>query len=616
MKLPIIRQPFHITIPVAGQQEPIQPVQPIVPATLKLPTALPTALNASPKIQAALAVLSAPKPPPAPVVLEGPAALAIYDAHGEAITLDPDQIRAVNLVKDGQSGVITGNAGVGKTTATQAIFLELLNSDKHYPVSYRIVGTGERWVGPSIACIAATNKAVRNMRRKVLSNPILQELLGEGYNITTAHNLLEYTRTMTYSESREKDVMTFIPRRDATNKLNITHLIVEEASTLSAGPNSMWEKLWAALPEGVQIIFLGDICQLPAIGGKAILSYAVQKLPVVELTTIHRQALENPIIRQAYNCLQGKPVHTDLIMDGQQGVKIMTGDDPTKAVTVLGSTAMKRKLAAAIPVWLDKGLFNPDTDIILCPYNNSEGSNIGTKWINAIVGSELAVRDQKMVYEIRTGFNTIYMAIGDRVMVNKVEGKVLSIATNRAYFGRSPQPPSTSMNYFGELDDRADIETILNDLESSDFDGLSMDTMLEAGSETTDSDEEKGRAASHSVEIELDDGTIRRLNRSGDFSEQNFSLGWAISVHKAQGSEWPRVFVILHDTHRNMLYRELLYTAMTRAEKQLIIVAQQHVIDRCARNPRIKGNSLAAKIEFFNAGYLDQDVPLPTGETR
>jgi len=50
----------------------------------------------------------------------------------------------------------------------------------------------------------------------------------------------------------------------------------------------------------------------------------------------------------------------------------------------------------------------------------------------------------------------------------------------------------------------------------------------------------------------------------------DLELGYAITVHKAQGSQWPRVIVPV-DQHR-LLDRTLLYTAVTRAQRQVILV--------------------------------------------
>ena len=48
--------------------------------------------------------------------------------------------------------------------------------------------------------------------------------------------------------------------------------------------------------------------------------------------------------------------------------------------------------------------------------------------------------------------------------------------------------------------------------------------------------------------------------------------GWAITVHRAQGSEWPGVVVVLPPEAGGMLSRPLVYTALTRAQQHLSIV--------------------------------------------
>ncbi|RYY77935.1 MAG: exonuclease [Moraxellaceae bacterium] len=59
--------------------------------------------------------------------------------------------------------------------------------------------------------------------------------------------------------------------------------------------------------------------------------------------------------------------------------------------------------------------------------------------------------------------------------------------------------------------------------------------------------------------------------------EENLALGYVISVHKAQGSEFNRVYFILPKKSSQLLSMELLYTAITRAQRHLTIFAQQDV---------------------------------------
>jgi exodeoxyribonuclease V alpha subunit len=67
--------------------------------------------------------------------------------------------------------------------------------------------------------------------------------------------------------------------------------------------------------------------------------------------------------------------------------------------------------------------------------------------------------------------------------------------------------------------------------------------------------------------IDWDDGTRRPLYES---MLDDVELGYAITVHKAQGSQWKRVIVPVAATR--MLDRTLLYTAMTRAQEQVLLL--------------------------------------------
>jgi exodeoxyribonuclease V alpha subunit len=55
-------------------------------------------------------------------------------------------------------------------------------------------------------------------------------------------------------------------------------------------------------------------------------------------------------------------------------------------------------------------------------------------------------------------------------------------------------------------------------------------------------------------------------------------LGHAASVHKAQGSQWPAVIVVLFRGHAHMLTRNLLYTAVSRAQQMLVLVGQPEAL--------------------------------------
>jgi exodeoxyribonuclease V alpha subunit len=83
---------------------------------------------------------------------------------------------------------------------------------------------------------------------------------------------------------------------------------------------------------------------------------------------------------------------------------------------------------------------------------------------------------------------------------------------------------------------------------------------------------------------------VLTVDFEGRLSEYDFSeadqlvLAYAVSVHKAQGSEFPAVVVPLVTQHYLMLQRNLLYTAITRARQLCVLVANRRAIGMAVRN--------------------------------
>jgi len=68
----------------------------------------------------------------------------------------------------------------------------------------------------------------------------------------------------------------------------------------------------------------------------------------------------------------------------------------------------------------------------------------------------------------------------------------------------------------------------------------------------------------------------------------NLALAYAISIHKSQGSEYPVVIIPLLKAHFVMLQRNLLYTAITRGKKKVIIVGEPAAYAMAVRNSESK----------------------------
>jgi exodeoxyribonuclease V alpha subunit len=77
------------------------------------------------------------------------------------------------------------------------------------------------------------------------------------------------------------------------------------------------------------------------------------------------------------------------------------------------------------------------------------------------------------------------------------------------------------------------------------------------------------------------DGESHAFDR-GDLG--NLALAYAISIHKSQGSEYPVVIIPLLKAHFMMLQRNLLYTAITRGKKKVLIVGETAAYAMAVRN--------------------------------
>ena len=72
---------------------------------------------------------------------------------------------------------------------------------------------------------------------------------------------------------------------------------------------------------------------------------------------------------------------------------------------------------------------------------------------------------------------------------------------------------------------------------------------------------------------------------------------FAMTIHKSQGSEFDSVMVVLPSTHRRgLLTRELLYTAITRAKKQVIIRASREIILETTAQQVNRGSGISDRL--------------------
>lgn len=559
-----------------------------------------------------------------------PATIAVAsNTTTNTLNFNTEQQQAIVYGIEGKSFCLTGAAGTGKTTVTQELISQLQQQPHVSPLS-----KSTKWLNadaPGIVICGYTNKAVNNIRKR-LPRAMKSHCI-------TIHKLIEYTPTLVEKLNEDGelyDTKEFRPTYKETNKLpHISTIIFEESSMIGT---DLYGEVLAALPmpERTQMIFLGDLNQLKPVFGHSIFGFKMSELPVIELTRVYRQALMSPIIGLA-SAIRTNSTGNSFVKDWQGdihlgGDKTMTLPKNLTEKTVIASNSgqgtviiqpWKKRLPhesvmpALVTLWqkmMKEGEYDPDKDMILCPFNKS----FGTIEINRQIANYLGKKRNAEVFEVIARGQRHYYAVGDRVLADKREGVITKITRNYGYIGKSPRPASTTLDRWGRdtdpnnqaIGDALNMPVGSTSSDASDDIAQAADDILSQLEALAMEDEDSGtNKASHIITVEFpsedEDSpmpTTETYQTAGEIN--NLLFAYALTVHKSQGSEWQRVIVMLHGSHATMLSRELLYTAVTRAKQELIIFCEgdgkfPNQIWAAADRPDIPGTTLAHKIAYF-----------------
>lgn len=504
------------------------------------------------------------------------------DKYGNAITYNAKQQEFIDAVAVGESVVLIGAAGTGKTTCMRGAVDKLINSGRIGAIEdfgHKHLAGGT----PGIVITSYTRRAVNNIRKNV-SEDLAQ-------NCITNHKFLEFAPVFYEIPDEETGAMrsklVFEPQRNAINPISNTvrAIAYEEASMLGL---DLYQLNQQALPHGPQEIFIGDISQLPPIFGPAILGFKLQSLRVIELTEVYRQALESPILRLAHRILSGISIPESEFKEWEFPGKLKIHPWKKKISPTAATSTIANFFAAAA----DSETYKPEEDIILIPFNKA----FGTIEINKHIATHLAWKRNALVHEIVAGYNKCWYAVGDKVMYEKNDGMIIDIQPNTAYSGVPYSPPSINRNYWGHRVGEKPEPEYAGESGIDDVD------FILAQVATGGDKEDRVRQCSHVIKVLLSDSeAVVTIDTSAAVNAMIH--GYAITVHKAQGSEWRKVFLCLHQSHAVMLQRELLYTAVTRAREELYVICEPETFINGIEGQRIKGNTLAEKAEYFKGKY-------------
>lgn len=542
------------------------------------------------RLQQLLAKLKQPAPEQQPTVQTSSTTSQFLSVgkHGESISLNAEQASFVTMASRGESCVLIGAAGTGKTTCMRAT-IESLCTSTRIPI---ITDGNHKYLPnagvPGIVACSFTRRSVNNLRKAMPH--------GLERNCITIHKLLEFKPTkevVTDPETQEEKIRkVFKPSRHQYNPLPsaIKVIIIDEASTVSV---ELFQMLTDALEHEVQFILLGDIQQLPPVMGSAILGFKMLEYPTTELTQVYRQALESPIIKYATQIRNGLTfaVPSTIVEDSPKGKVTFHPWKKSIDSEEAKATFIHRFILPA----LDAGEYDPLTDAILIPFNKA----FGTIDINAHIANHIAKKEERIVWEVIAGFNKLYFSVGDHVLYDREDATIIAIERNPSYLGKRPQRESQDLDYFGYSKTPQTQEELTEDEIHAQLDKLVLE----------EDPEDRVQAASHILTVRLDESDME-VQISSASELNSLLLSYALTVHKSQGSEWDKVFLILHQSHNTMIQRELLYTGVTRAAKELYCICEKDTFVKGVKSQKVKGTTLAEKAEFFKGKLNEGKIPL------
>lgn len=485
------------------------------------------------------------------------------------------QLKAVEGLKHQRCGVVIGKAGTGKTTTVKALIstwlpdIPVINLNETRLLQHK---SKEDDLNISLCLVSFMGKAVQQMKRALPSefHPLCN----------TIHSTLGYAPEMTEYLDEEGNLHTkklFRPSFTALNKLSFKYCLVDEAGTV---PVHLWNELISALPSDCRIILMGDLNQLPPVSGKSILGYAILAWPTFVLDKIYRNA--GQIVINADRITQGKrPL--------PEAKTFIVKEVPDSAFAAFQQTI------GIIQTLHKKGLFNPLNDAFIVPQNKNTLGQIPfneklvryfnpTKKINNIAINPPIV--------ITAGFLHLTYAVGDKVMVlsndrelgltNGMIGIVTAINPNAKFKGESV----------------ADHAMTNINLESTILDLTNLTEEIASQTQIQDEIDESERQASHVMVIKYQN-VEDEVTYTTTGSYRKITHAYAMTCHKSQGSEYETVVILCHSADLYMLSREWLYTAVTRAQKRVILLHNHRGLIHAVNRQLIKGKTIEEKAKNF-----------------
>jgi len=383
--------------------------------------------------------------------------------------------------------VITGGPGTGKTTTINTL-IAYFESE-----------------GMRILLAAPTGRAAKRMTEAT------------GCEAKTVHRLLEIN--VTSDDSRPEGF-----GRNEENPLDADVIIIDEMSMVDI---YLMHALLKAVTVGTRLIMVGDVNQLPSVGPGSVLKdiIASEKMTVVRLTRIFRQASESDIVVNAHKINRGEHI----VLDNKSRDFFFLKRQDANVIISIVIQLIRDKL----PRYVEAEPFDIQ---VLTPMRKGL---LGVERLNRILQEYLNPPDRsKREYE----HNGVTFREDDKVMQIKNNYQM-----EWEIRGRYGIPVEKGIGIFnGDM-------------------GIVREINLHT----------------EQITVEFDEHRMVEYPYSG---LDELELSYAVTIHKSQGSEYPAVVLPLLTGPRMLMNRNLLYTAVTRARKCVTLVGDARTFDQMIDN--------------------------------
>ncbi len=316
--------------------------------------------------------------------------------------------------------------------------------------------------------------------------------------------------------------------KNEQNPLETDVIIIDEMSMVDI---FLMHALLSAIPAGTRLILVGDVDQLPSVGPGAVLADMLKAdvFPSVRLTRIFRQAQNSDIIVNAHRINHGEQI--PLTTKSREFLFLSRSDTNLIISNIIELVRDK------LPKYVDAQPFDIQ---VLTPMRKGL---LGVERLNRILQEYLNPPEDG---KAEKAFGDGKFRVGDKVM--QIRNNYQMSWEIRGKYGIAVR--------IGEGIFNGDMGIIR---EINDF--------------------------AQTILIEFDDG------RYVDYPYGNLEeleLAYAVTIHKSQGSEYPAVILPLLSGPRMLFNRNLLYTAVTRARKCVMILGSEDTVRGMIGNVRQK----------------------------